>query len=163
MGRFYVMIRPEFWRLLPALALASCIGTYQREIEETRAGLIGKTGMDLRDCLGVPADFDANGDDELLIYRWVFDEQRPASPEPATIGSGMGGITIGRRSNDGRADPMGFPAEDRRQSTCELAFTLDKSGVTKVDAHGTDETGLRADGACILRARQCVYKNEIPE
>ena len=156
------MIRPEFRALLTALALVSCIGTYQREIEETRAGLIGKTGLDLRDCLGVPADLDTQGDQEFLIYRWVFDEQRPPSDDVGTLG-GLGGITIGRRAHDGHADPLGYPAEDRKQSTCELAFTLDKSGVTQVSAHGTDETGLRADGACMLRARPCVYKNEIPE
>jgi hypothetical protein len=144
------MKRTPLCTALAALALAGCIGTYEREVEETRAGLIGKTGRELRACLGVPTDFDREGDVELLTYRWETD-RKPR--RDVTVGSG--GIVIGR-DGAGRGDPLGFPRELEEAPFCQLQFELAKSGVTKVTAVGRDESGLRANSECMLRARRCV-------
>jgi len=133
-----------------SLALAGCIGSWQREVEETRAGLVGKTGRELRECLGVPTDFDRDGDVEVLTYRW---DDKPKPRPDTTIGDG--GIVIGR-GGAGGGDPLGFPRDLGQRAFCQLQFQLSKSGVTKVTAVGRDEDGLRADDECLMRARHCV-------
>ena len=140
---------------LCALALASCLGSYEQAVEETRAGLIGKTGRQLRTCLGVPTDFDRDGDVELLTYRWVW------NPKVRNGGPVTGGIVIGRGGMGGGGDPLGsFPSDPEEQGFCQIDFALDKQGVTKVTATGRDEVGLRADAECMLRARHCVDGDE---
>lgn len=141
---------------LSLFALAGCLGSYERAVEETRAGLIGKTGRELRACLGVPTDFDREGEVELLTYRWVFDHKNGV-----TVGSGgVGGIVIGRRGVGGGGDPLGFPRDPEEQAFCQLDFELGKSGVTSVTAVGRDDVGLRADSECMMRARHCVDDDE---
>jgi hypothetical protein len=144
------MRRPPRTAVLAALMLAACIGTYEREVEETRAGLIGKTGRELRACLGVPTDFDREGGVELLTYRWEY-ERKPR--RDVVVGSG--GVVVGRNATGG-GDPLGFPRELEPAPFCQLRFELAKNGVTKVTAIGRDESGLRANSECMLRARRCV-------
>jgi hypothetical protein len=155
------MIRPRSLRiacLLP-LALASCLGSYERAVEETRAGLIGKTGRELRACLGVPTDFDREGDVEILTYRWVWDPRKDLR-----VGSGgIGGIVIGRGSIGGGGDPLGFPRDAEEESYCQIVFQLDASGVTEVTAVGRDEVGLGANSECMQRARHCVDDDYLDE
>jgi hypothetical protein len=140
---------------LGALALASCLGSYEREVEETRAGLIGKTGRELRACLGVPTDFDREGEVELLTYRW-FDRKNGT-----TAGSsGVGGVVVGQHGIGSGSATLPFPRDPEEQAFCRLDFSLDKTGVTKVSAVGRDEVGLRADAECMLRARHCVDDDE---
>jgi len=145
-------------RLLPlwigTLALGGCSGSYERAVEETRAGLIGKTGRELRGCLGVPTDFDRDGEMELLTYRWF------SSPKVKNGGPVTGGIVIGQGGISAGGDPRGLPRGPEEQAFCQLEFSLGKNGVTKVTAHGRDEVGLRADGECMMRARHCVDPDE---
>jgi len=90
-------------RLLPlwigTLALGGCFGSYERAVEETRAGLIGKTGRELRGCLGVPTDFDRDGEVELLTYRWF------SNPKLKNGGPVTGGIVIGQGGISAAAIP----------------------------------------------------------
>jgi hypothetical protein len=140
--------------LCAALALGGCVGSYERAVEETRAKMIGLTGRELRQCLGVPTDFDREDDVELLTYRWVLERDRGNAVH---VGSGgVGGIVIGRRDAGGGYDPLGFPRELDEKEFCELRFQLEKGGVTKVTASGRDDVGQRADGPCLMRARHCV-------
>ena len=117
-------------------------------MEETRAGLIGKTGRELRECLGVPTDFDQRGDVELLSFRFAYSDHREIVP-PLT------------QSRPGIRFPDPMPVA--KDGYCQLDFELDGSGVTKVTAHGVDDRGLRADGHCMLRARPCVDGDYVPE
>ena len=116
-------------------------------MEETRAGLIGKTGRELRDCLGVPSDFDQRGDVELLTFRFAYTEHRDSAPPPIPSRQGI-------YFPEPRLTDPGF---------CELDFELDESGVTKATAHGVDDRGLRADGQCMLRAQRCVDGDYVRE
>jgi hypothetical protein len=149
---------PRIASVVALLLLASCIGSYEQAVEETRAGLIGKTGRELRECLGVPTDFDRAGDVELLTYRWVYN---PKSGRDLPIGSGgIGGIVIGRNGAGGGGDPLGFPRDLDEEAFCQLDFELGKSGVTKVTALGRDEVGLRTNAECMMRARRCVDEDD---
>ncbi|MFI5317880.1 MAG: hypothetical protein ACHQ6T_19435 [Myxococcota bacterium] len=140
---------------LAALALAACAGSYERSVEETRAGLIGKTGRELRACLGVPTDFDREGDVEFLTYRWVLTPKRGAAT--SAIGSGgVGGIVIGRQGAGGGGDPLGFPRDPGEAAFCQIDFELAVQGVVKVTASGRDDVGMSANGECLMRARRCV-------
>lgn len=130
--------------LLAALALAGCLGSYEREVEATRAGLIGKTGRELRECLGVPTDFDQRGDVELLRYR--FDYTRTEDVMPPITRRGVGGYPVPGRP----------PREHDKEGFCQLDFELDAKGVTKVTALGRDDDGMRANSECMLRAQHCV-------
>ena len=143
---------------LSPLALAACIGSYEQAVEEVRAGLIGKTGRELRACLGVPTDFDREGDVELVTYRWVFEPKRSgAIGTTGAIGSGgVGGIVIGRRGAGGGGDPLGFPRDPADEAFCQIDFELAKQGVTKVTASGRNDAGMSANGECLMRARHCV-------
>jgi len=79
-----------------ALALCGCAGSYQHAVDETRAKMIGLTGRELRQCLGVPTDFDREDEVEFLTYRWVLERDRAGT---AHVGSGgVGGIVIGRQA-----------------------------------------------------------------
>jgi len=153
------MSPPAFRRVAlvcAALAACACFGSYERAVEETRAGLIGLSGRDLRKCLGVPTDFDREEGLEFLTYRWVFDRNRDR-PGTTHIGSGgVGGIVIGRRDAGGGYDPLGFPQELDEKEFCELDFVLAKGGVTQVTAHGRDQNDQRTDGPCLMRARRCI-------
>src|SRR5882672_9389872 len=138
-----------------ALALAACAGSYERAIDETRAELIGLTGRDLRQCLGVPTDFDREDGVEYLTYRWVFKPQQPMGVTTGIGSGGIGGIVVGRQDAGGGYDPLGFPRDPSEQSTCQIVFELEKGAVTRVTAHGETETGLESDGKCLMRARRC--------
>src|SRR5262245_22596740 len=99
---------------LCALALAGCVGSYEKAADDTAARFIGMHGRALRKCLGVPTDFDKDGDREVMIYRWV-DKPRQ---QGAAIGSGgVGGIVLGRGGAAGGGDPMGLPPDPN-----EIAF-----------------------------------------
>jgi hypothetical protein len=138
---------------LGALALG-CFGSYERAVEETRAGLIGKTGRELRACLGVPTDFDRDGEVEQLTYRWY------SNPRIKNGGPVTGGIVIGQGGISAGGDTHDFPRDPEEQAYCQLDFSLNKTGVTKVTARGRDAVGLRADAECMLRARHCVDGDE---
>jgi hypothetical protein len=138
-----------------ALALASCAGSYERAVDETRAELIGLSGRDLRQCLGVPTDFDREDGVEYLTYRWVFKPQQPMGVTTGIGSGGIGGIVIGRHDAGGGYDPLGFPREPAEQSTCQIVFELMKGAVTRVTAHGETEVGNKSDGRCLMRARRC--------
>jgi hypothetical protein len=129
---------------LAALALAGCFASYDATVADTSAKLLGKSESELRDCLGVPIEFDTRGDEELMTFRLNEYDRRPRF----TPG---GGIVMG-------ADPNGIhdPNDAERQPFCQLEFVLGKGGVTQVTAMGRDEVGLRANGECLLRARRCV-------
>ena len=127
---------------LLAAALAGCIGSYEEVAEETRAGLIGKTGSELRDCLGVPADFDQKDGQEILTYRWTLKPTPRPRFGPDTV--------LTRREDPTRSD------DPNSQGRCELVFVLGRDGVTQVTAHGRDEVGLRADSQCLVSAHRCV-------
>ena len=137
-----------------ALALCGCAGSYQHAVDETRAKMIGLTGRELRQCLGVPTDFDREDEVEFLTYRWVLERDRAGTAHDGS--GGVGGIVIGRQDAGGGYDPLGFPRELDEKAFCELRFELEKGGVTKVTASGTDDVGQRADGPCLMRARHCV-------
>ena len=137
-----------------AAALCACFGSYERAVEETRAQLIGLSGKDLRRCLGVPTDFDREAGVEYLTYRWVFDRDRPGTVH---VGSGgIGGIVVGRQDAGGGYDPLGFPREMEEKEFCQLDFQLEgRRGVTKVTASGQNDSGMRTDGPCLMRAKRC--------
>src|SRR5262245_5319859 len=126
--------------LAAALAFAACAGSWDREIAETRAGLMGKNGRQLRECLGVPTDFDQRGDVELLTFRFDYTEQREILPPITSSRPGM-------RIPDPRPVDPGY---------CQLDFELARTGGTTVTAKGRDSHGLRADSACLLRAQPCL-------
>ena len=127
--------------LTRALALAGCVGSYERAIDETRAELIGLSGRDLRRCLGVPTDFDRDEGVEYLTYRWVFKPKQPMGVTTGIGSGGIGGIVVGRKDAGGGYDPLGFPRDPSEQSTCQIVFELHKDAVTKVTAHGETEIG----------------------
>lgn len=140
---------------IAALALTGCVGSYERAIDETRAELIGLTGRDLRQCLGVPTDFDREDGVEYLTYRWVFKPQQPMGVTTGIGSGGIGGIVVGRQDAGGGYDPLGFPRDPSEQSTCQIVFELQKGAVTHVSAHGENEVGNKSDGRCLMRARRC--------
>ena len=143
-----------------ALALAGCVGSYERAIDETRADLIGLSARDLRRCLGVPTDFDRDDGVEYLTYRWVFKPKQPMGVTTGIGSGGIGGIVVGRKDAGGGYDPMGFPRDPSEQSTCQILFELHEGAVTQVTAHGQTETGLKSDGKCLMRARRCTDLDE---
>ena len=96
--------------LVGALALAGCVGSYERAIDETRAELIGLSGRDLRRCLGVPTDFDREDGVEYLTYRWVFKPQQPMGVTTGIGSGGIGGIVVGRQDAGGGYDSARLPA-----------------------------------------------------
>jgi hypothetical protein len=138
-----------------ALALTGCVGSYERAIDETRAELIGLTGRDLRQCLGVPTDFDREDGVEYLTYRWVFKPQQPMGVTTGVGSGGIGGIVVGRQDAGGGYDPLGFPRDPSEQSTCQIVFELQKGAVARVTAHGETEVGTKSDGRCLMRASRC--------
>ena len=134
---------------MAAAALAACAGSYQEAAEETRAGLIGMTGLELRDCLGVPAEYETDGENEILTYRWTLKPR----PKPR-----IGPDSVLTRRND----PT-WSNDPDNQGLCELVFVMGKDGVSEVTAHGRDEVGLRADSQCLVSAHRCIgedYGNE---
>jgi hypothetical protein len=133
---------------LALLALAACVGSYSRAVEETRAGLVGLSGRELRRCLGAPTQVDLVGDVEQQSYRFErwqessFSASDPWDPRPGP--GGMGAAT--------RAEYPSF---------CQLDFELRGGAVAAVRAHARDMQGMNADAACLLEARRCLpYEDE---
>lgn len=144
------------WRVAPVVLIAclsACLGSYSRAVEETRAGLLGLEGRDLRNCLGVPTDFEIDGDLEHQTYRFERDDLWDDR-----IGSGgIGGAEIGRYPPvDRRYDPHEFPIDERDRSYCQLDFELSEGRVTRVLAQGRTREGMNADASCMLRAQRCL-------
>jgi hypothetical protein len=137
------------------VTLCACagFGSYTRAVEETRAGLVGLSGRDLRECLGVPSDFVIDGDVEQQSYRFEHDDEL----ETVYGAGGSRGVLIGSRTPGDRSyDPHGFPVIDRDPSYCQLDFELSKGRVTRVSAQGRTPEGMNADASCLLRAQPCL-------
>jgi hypothetical protein len=157
MRAFYAPRWRGFQAALAALLLAGCFGSFDEAVEETRSGLIGKTGREIRECLGVPSDFDTHDDQDYLTYRWTPD------PEHRTPLADYGGVVIGRREQGNVGTPLGTDRSPDHEPFCELDFVIASDGVKQVTATGRDEAGLRADSTCMMRARSCVdgsYKDD---
>jgi hypothetical protein len=131
---------------LALLGLAACAGSFSRAVEETRAGLIGLSGRELRRCLGAPTQVDMVGDVEQQTYRFErWQESSPWAEAPFPPRPGSLEATP-------RAD---FP------SYCQLDFELRAGAVAEVRASGRDMQGMNADAACLLEARRCLpYEDE---
>jgi hypothetical protein len=157
MRAFYAARGRGFQAVLLALALAACFGTFDEAVEKTRAGLIGKTGRQIRECLGVPSDFDTRDGVDSLTYRWTPDEEHRTP-----VGS-YGDVVIGRREQGNVGTPLGSDRAPDQGAFCELDFVIGADGVKDVTATGRDQAGLRADAICMMRAQSCVdgsYKDE---
>ena len=143
--------------LLTTLCAFACLGSYSRAVEETRSGLLGLAGRDLRECLGVPSDFAIDGDVEQQSYRFEHDD-----PLDAVYGTGdVDGVFGSRGPGDRGYDPHEFPVDDRDVSYCQLDFELTKGRVTRVIAQGRTREGMNADASCLLRAQPCLsYADE---
>ncbi len=144
------------WRALRVagfVCLTGCLDFHSRAVEETRTGLLGLEGRELRDCLGIVSDFEIDGDIERQTYRFERDD-----PSDDGAGAGaLGGVAIGGRPEvDRRHDPHGFPIDRPDQSYCQLDFELTRGRVTRVLAHGRTREGMNADATCMLRAQRCL-------
>jgi len=135
------------------LCAAACAGSYSREAEETRAGLLGLGGLDLRECLGVPTEFEIDGDVERQSYRFRNDEEPSISLGTAASDGGMRGLHLpGERGYE----PDVLPHGGAVTPWCQLDFELTEGRVTKVAAQGRTSWGTVADESCLLRARDCL-------
>ena len=144
--------------LVAMLCLWACASWYAREVDETRAKLLGLAGRDLRECLGVPSDFEIVGDVEQQSYRFEHADEREAAYRTGDIGGGV----IGARGPGDRAyEPRGFHVDDHDPSYCQLDFELTGGRVTRVSAQGRTREGMNADASCLLRAQPCLaYADE---
>lgn len=147
-------------RLALLLSLASCTAWSDRELAETRSGLMGLSGLELRECLGVPTDFEVEGDVEKQGYLFEIRDERDAGFETGRIEAGIGGPGFpGERSYE----PRGFPLDDGPPPFCRLDFELTKGRVTHVDAQGRTREGMNADASCLMRAQECVLQTDAGE
>ena len=155
------MISPTARRavlVVATLCVFACASWYAREVEETRAGLLGIAGRDLRECLGVPSDFQIDGDVEQQSYRFEHADEREMAYRTGDIG---GGAIRGRGPGDRAYDPRGFHKDDDDPSYCQLDFELTQGRVTRVSAQGRTREGMNADASCLLRAQPCLpYADE---
>lgn len=134
------------------VASAGCTAWNTREVEATRAGLVGLSGLELRKCLGVPTDFNVDGDVETQGYHFELDDDE-AGFEAGRLDADLGGMQL----PGGRGyEPRGFPFDDGPPPYCQLDFELVKGKVTQVSAQGRTREGLNADTTCLLRAQACV-------
>jgi hypothetical protein len=140
--------------VLFAIACASgCLGPYAHRLDETRAGLIGLDGHDLRACLGVPTDFSVDGELEQQTYRFERDDEL-GQPFPDDLGAVV--ISGGRDPLTRSHESDGFPRDPPDQSFCQLDFELERGRVTRVAAQGRTREGMNADGTCLMRAEPCL-------
>src|SRR5262249_35764581 len=109
---------------LAGVVLGGCFPSYEQIAEETRTGLIGKSGSELRDCLGVPSEYDQQNGQEILTYRWTF---KP-TPRPH----------LGPDSDLTRREDPTRSKDPKDLGHCELVLLLGASGVTQVTVHGRD-------------------------
>lgn len=142
-------IRSHAFRITAALGVTACIGSYSRAVDETRAGLLELDGRDLRDCLGVPSDFEIEADVERQSYR--FEGHDPFGDDFRADRSDA--IIIG---NQLPRDRLELPSDEPDPSYCQLDFELTKGRVTRVEAQGRTREGMNADSSCMLRARRCL-------
>ena len=139
--------------LATLVALSGCTAWSARELEETRSGLMGLSGLELRACLGVPTDFEVEGDVEKQGYLFEIRDEDDAGFEAGRIGASMGGAAFpGERSYE----PRGFPLDDGPPPFCRLDFELTKGRVTHVAAQGRTREGMNADATCLMRAQECL-------
>lgn len=138
----------------------ACAGGYAREVDETRAGLLGLSGLDLRECLGVPSEFEIDGDVERQSYRFERDDEPAISLGTAASGGGMHGLHL---PSERGYDPAARPPDAAGPSWCQLDFELTKGRVTKVAAQGRTSEGMIADSRCLLSARRCLPYESAPE
>jgi len=134
-----------------------CSAWYARDVEETRSGLLGLTGLELRECLGVPTDFAVDGDVETQGYHFEIEDERAAGFEVGRIDAGVHGVHFpGERGYE----PRGFPLDDGPPPFCQLDFELKKGRVTHVAAQGRTREGMNADSSCLLRAQACLPQSD---
>ena len=133
---------------LALLAFTACVGSYAQGVEDTRAGLVGLTGRELRRCLGAPMQVDVVGEVEQQSYRIErWEESSFSSSDPWNARPGPGGMSPATRGD--------YP------SFCQLDFELRDGAVAAVQAYGRDTQGMNADAACLLEARRCIpYEDE---
>jgi len=140
------------------MLLAACVGSYSRAVEETRLGLMGLSGRELRQCLGAPLEVDLRDGVERQTYR--FERER----EPWQMSTSSGGLPGPVVDTRGASSGVGSAHEESPNGFCQLDFELREGGVTQVFARGRDAQGMNAAGACLLEARHCIpYEDEPTE
>jgi hypothetical protein len=132
---------------------AACAEGYAREVDETRAGLLGRSGLELRECLGVPIEFEIDGDVERQTYRVDRDDPPPITLGHVISGGGIRGLHL---PSERGSDPDPFPPDLTVPTWCELDFELTKGHVTSVAARGRSAMSTFADPHCLLVARRCL-------
>ena len=153
-------LETRFWLAATLCCAAACAGSYARAVDETRAGLLGLDGRELRACLGVPSDFVIDGDVEQQSYRLEPGDDPDVGFGPDGIG---GYVNAGRYPGERAASPERFPLDQPDRSYCQLDFELTQGRVTRVSAEGRTREGMNTDTTCLLRARMCLPYDSVEE
>lgn len=160
--------------VLVALVACSSFGTTSARLKEK---LVGVTGLELRQCIGVPTDTSVDGESEFLTYRFAVEDDEPldADTEDRLRQSRRGrvnpvdGVPSGTDSVD-PLDPNSPTIEDEMRANrrrgrpklgyCELVFEMRDGGVHGVEAEGRSADGLNRDIDCLVRTRRCIPKDK---
>lgn len=158
--------------VLVALVACSSFGTTSARLKEK---LVGVTGLELRQCIGVPTDTSMDGASEFLTYRFAVEDERPldADTEDRLRRRGrvnpVDGVPSGTDSID-PLDPNSPTIEDEMRAErrrgrpklgyCELVFEMRDGAVRGVEAEGRSADGLNRDIDCLVRTRRCIPKDK---
>ncbi len=140
--------------ILTSLALG-CASSLGAAANQVRSEIIGMPALQIRECLGVPDEFDVVGDSE----RWFMARPlRPHTSAPAlSPGAESPHALKGERDPD--AVLVRFIENPRLERIppgyCRLVFEITNKRVVSFEAKGRDRDGLNANARCALLARRC--------
>jgi hypothetical protein len=159
--------------VLAVFAACSAFGTTSARLKQK---LVGVTGLELRQCIGVPTDTSQDGASEFLTYRFAVEDERPldADTEEKLRRRGRGGVYGGDEVPSGvdgydPLDPNSPTIEDEMRSRrrgrpklgyCELVFEMREGAVHGVEAEGRSSEGLNRDIDCLSRMRRCIPRDK---
>ena len=135
-----------------ALGCASSLGVVASQV---RSGILGTPALQIRQCLGVPDEFDLVDDSEL----WFM--ARPLTHKTSSLD--LGPRAESSHEHEGERDPdalVRFLQNPRLEKIppgyCRLSFEVANKRIIAFDAKGRDRDGLNANARCALLARRCL-------
>jgi hypothetical protein len=158
--------------VLVVFAACSSFGTTSARLKQK---LVGVTGLELRQCIGVPTDTSEDGASEFLTYRFAVEDERPLDADSEERLRRRGRPITGAEDTpsgvDGYdpLDPNSPTIEDEMRSRrrgrpklgyCELVFEMREGAVHGVEAEGRSSEGLNRDIDCLSRMRRCIPRDK---
>jgi len=146
------------WPCLILVSLAlGCAASLGAAAKQVRSDIIALPALQIRQCLGVPDEFDVVDDAELWIMARPL-ARKTSSSDPSLRPEDSRGLPRKRNPAELLARFLENPGlEEIPPGYCRLYFEVANKRISAFEAEGRDRDGLNANARCVILARRCLH------